>query len=253
MLIDERRHLIAEAVIAEGAATVADLSQRFSVSHVTIRSDLESLEQQGKLRRNRGGAVANRIARFRPQFQEETSVNLDPKRAIAGRAIKAIGHGDRVLLDAGSTTLLVAEGLLGCRATVAVNSVYSMNRLAEAPDVQVIVIGGEIYPPALSFVGPMAEEHIGLLHFDLVLLGANGVSPRGVSVNNLAEVGVKQRMVAAGHRIMVLADSSKLGLDSLSRFAPLDAIDELITDAGADPAVLDRLRESHPGLEVTLA
>ena len=164
-----------------------------------------------------------------------------------------IGHGDRILLDSGSTTLLVAEGLLDHRITVAVNSVYSMNRLAEAPEADVIVIGGELYPPALSFVGRIAEEHVERMHFDLVLLGANGVSTRGLSVNNTAEVGVKQRMVAAGTRVVVLADSSKLGLDSLMQVAPLTAMDQLVTDTGASPQILAELCDAHPDLEVTLA
>ena len=76
MLVDERRHRIAELVVAQQAVTVADLSDEFGVSHVTIRSDLETLEKQGMLNRNRGGAVAPMILRFAPAFQEKTSVHL---------------------------------------------------------------------------------------------------------------------------------------------------------------------------------
>ena len=151
MLVDERRHLIAEAVLARGAATVPELSREFGVSQVTIRSDLEALDRQGMLTRNRGGAVANRTARFTPAFQEQSSVHRDAKQAIAARAAERLEDGDWVLIDSGSTTLYVLDFLAGRRVTAAVNSVYSMNKLVDMPEIESILIGGALYRPALSF------------------------------------------------------------------------------------------------------
>ena len=253
MLVDERRHLIAEAVLAHGARTVPELSEEFGVSQVTIRSDLEALERQGMLTRNRGGAVANRVARFTPAFQEQSSVHRDAKTAIAERAAALLDDGDWVVLDSGSTTLCVADRLAGRHLTVAVNSVYSMNKLVDMPTIESILIGGSLYRPALSHVGHLAESFVEGMHFDKLLLGVNGVSERGVSVNNPAEAGVKRAMLDRADRVIVLADASKIGIDSLVRLAELDGIHVLVTDKQASDEQIERLQKAHRGLEVIRA
>lgn len=253
MLIDERRHLIAECVISRGSATVADLSKAFGVSLVTIRSDLEALEQQGTLRRNRGGAVTNPAARFAPAFQERSSVNRSAKKAIGKAAARLIQDGDWVLLDAGSTTLCAADHLKNRHLTVAVNSVYSANKLVDAPGVDLILIGGLLYRPSLSFVGTLASAHLEQFHFDRLLLGVNGVAASGLSMNNCVEVDVKRMMISCADQVIVLADASKLGLKSLARIAPLQCVHTLVTEASASQDVLNALQEAHPSLEVLLA
>lgn len=253
MLVDERRHRIAEVVIAQGAATVAELSKAFGVSHVTIRSDLEALGNQGALQRNRGGAVANPTARFTPAFQERSSVNRKAKQAIAKAASELVSEGDWLILDAGSTALYVADHFMNRQLTIAVNSTYTANKLIDAPNVALIHIGGSLYRPSLSFVGRLAEAHLDELHFDRVLLGVNGISEAGISVNNVIEVGIKQQMIDSATEIIVLADSSKLGIESLARISSLDRIHKLVTNKGTPPEILRHIREAQPELEVILA
>jgi len=253
MLVDERRHLIAESVIAQGAATVVSLSERFGVSPVTIRSDLVALEEQGILTRNHGGAVANRVSRFTPAFQQQSSVNREVKQAIAEAAANLIQDGDRVVLDAGSTTLFLADLLCYRRLTIAVNSVYSMNKLIEAPNVELIVVGGTIFEPALSFTGELAEGFLDRLHFDLAILGVNGISERGISVNNPFEAGVKRKMIDQSDRVMVLADSSKISINSLVRVEDLDRVDILVTDIPIPAKAEKQLKRAQANLEVVVA
>jgi len=253
MLVDERRHLIAESVIARGAATVAELSEEFGVSHVTIRSDLVALENQGTLTRNRGGAVANRVSRFTPAFQQQSSVNRRAKQAIAAHAAALITDGDRVVLDAGSTTLYLADELCNRRLTIAVNSVYTMNKLIEARDIDLIVVGGTLFGPALSFTGELAEGFLDRLHFDVAVLSVNGVSERGISVNNQYEAGVKRKMIEQSDRVIVLADSSKIGLNSLVRIDALDKINIVVTEASIGEALKKKFARSNPHLEVVVA
>jgi len=253
MLVDERRHLVAEAVIAQGAATVVELSKTFGVSQVTIRSDLEALEKQGILRRNRGGAVANPTDRYTPAFQERSSVNQAAKQAIAKAAADLVQDGDWILVDAGSTTLYAIDHFKHRHLTIAVNSIYSANKLVDAPHVELIQIGGILYRPALCFVGDPAISHLNELHFDRVLLAVNGVSETGISVNNCTEVGIKQKMIECANEVIVLADASKIGIKSLARIAPLDHVDKLITDAAASEELLDPLVEMNPELEVLIA
>ena len=251
MLIDERRHRIAQLVVARKVATVAELSEQFGVSPVTVRSDLEALEKQGLLKRNRGGAVAPQILRFAPAFQEKTSVHLTEKQAIAERATDLIEDGDRIIIDSGSTTLLFARRLRERKLTVLVNSVYTLNEIVGAPHIELITVGGSLYEPGMSFVGPLAEAFLDNMHVDKVFLGVNGVSPKGVSVNNVQEAGVKGKMIAAADRVIVLADASKIGLDSFALLASLEHVHALVTDSKVIPDSLEQLRES--GLEVLLA
>jgi len=251
MLIDERRHRIAMAVLERGGVTVAELSQRFAVSAVTIRSDLEALERAGALRRSHGGAVAHRVARFSPAFQERSSVNLEAKQAIAGLAAGRVEDGDKVFLDAGSTTLLLARALRVRDVTVATNSLYAINELVNASGTQLLMVGGVLYAPGLSFVGPLAEQAVRRLHVDEAFLGVNGLSLRGISVNNEAEAGVKGAMIASADRVVVLADSSKLNLDSFVRIGRMEEVDTVVTDAGAPAAFVEELREA--GTEVWVA
>jgi DeoR/GlpR family transcriptional regulator of sugar metabolism len=253
MLVDERRHRIAEVVIAQGATTVAELSKTFGVSHVTIRSDLEALGNQGALQRNRGGAVANPTARFTPAFQERSSVNREAKQAIAKAVSELVSEGDWLILDAGSTAWYVADHFMKRQLTIAVNSTYTANKLIDAPNVDLIHIGGSLYRPALSFVGKLAEAHLDELHFDRVLLGVNGISETGISVNNVIEVGIKQQMMSSATEVIVLADSSKLGIESLARIAPLDRVHILVTNKEAPSEILSRIKKAHPKLEVILA
>jgi len=245
MLVDERRHRIAEMVLAEGAATVADLSRRFGVSQVTIRSDLESLERQKTVKRNHGGAVAPRISRFTPAFQEQSSVHRDAKRAIAKRANGLVDEDAWVLLDAGSTTLFLAERLAARRLTVASNSVYAINLLVEADDVSLMAIGGELYRPSLSYVGTLAEAFLDHLYFDILFLGVNGVTAEGLSMNNAVEAGIKRKMIDRANHTIVLADRSKIGVSSQIIVAPLDRVEKLITNAAMDDPAVQQLLETE--------
>ena len=114
-----------------------------------------------------------------------------------------------------------------------------------------IAVGGSLYEPGLSFVGPLAESFLEGLHVDKVFLGVNGVSLRGVSVNNAQEAGIKRKMIEAADQVIVLADASKVGVDSFVTVAPLKRIHTLITDARAPEEYLEELREA--GLEVLVA
>jgi len=248
MLVDERRHRIAQLVVARKVATVAGLSEEFGVSPVTIRSDLEALEKQDLLKRNHGGAVAPQVLRFAPAFQERTSVHLLEKQAIAQRASELIEDGDRVIIDSGSTALLLARKLRDRRLTVLVNSVYALNELVGAPHIELITVGGSLYEQGMSFVGTLAEACLEKTHADKVFLGVNGVSRKGISVNNIQEAGIKGKMISAADQVIVLADSSKIGIDSFAYLASLEDVHTLVTNSDIDPQMLEEMNES--GMEV---
>jgi DeoR/GlpR family transcriptional regulator of sugar metabolism len=248
MLVDERRHRIAQVVVARKVATVSELSKQFDVSPITVRSDLEALERQGLLKRNHGGAVAPQILRFSPAFQQKTSVHIREKQKIAQRATELIEDGDRIIIDSGSTALLLARRLRHRRLTVLVNSVYTMNELAGMPYIDLIAVGGNLYEPGMTFVGPWAEAILDKMHMDKVFLGVNGVAAKGVSVNNIQEAAIKAKMITASSKVIVLADASKIGVDSFAYLASLKDVDTLVTNSNIDSQLLEELAKS--GTEV---
>ena len=250
MLVDERRHRIAQLVMARKVATVAELSGEFGVSPVTVRSDLEALEHQGLLKRNHGGAVAPQTLRFAPAFQERTSVHLLEKQAIAERTAELIEDGDHLIIDSGSTALLLARRLRDRRLTILVNSVYTLNELVGAPNIELITVGGSLYEPGMSFVGPLAEAVLAKTHVDKVFLGVNGVTSKGISANNIQEASIKEKMIAAADEVIVMADASKIGVDTFAFIAPIDHLHALVTNSDVEPQVVEELRES--GMEVLL-
>lgn len=251
MLVDERRHRIASLVLSQGAATVAELSEKLGVSAVTIRSDLETLEQQGMLKRNHGGAVAKQILRFAPDFLEKSSLHQEEKEGIAEAALDFVQDSDRLILDAGSTVLALAHRIHHRELSVVINSMYLLNELFNAPRIELITIGGNLDQRNLCFIGPLGEAFLEGIHVDKVFLGANGVSRRGVSVTNPMEVGVKRGMIEAADEVIVLADTSKIGIDSFVSVAPLHKIDKVITGPGISAHQLTSM--SKAGVEVIVA
>jgi len=146
--------------------------------------------------------------------------------------------------------LLIARKLRHHDITVVVSSVYALNALIESPNIELITLGGSLYQPGMSFVGPLAEEFLDRIHVDKLFLGVNGVSPEGVSVNNVQEAGVKRKMIAAADQVIALADASKVGMNSFVFLAPLKQVHTLVTNSGISSESLEPFYES--GLEVLI-
>jgi len=250
VLVDERRHRIASLVSTRGAITVAELSEQLGVSAVTIRSDLEALEQRGLLKRNHGGAVATQVLRYAPDFLARASHHRQEKERIAQAAAELIQDGDRIILDAGSTTLALARQLHRRELSVITNSMYLLNELANAPRIELVALGGTLYQANLCFVGPLAEAFLDGVHVTTCFLGVNGITPRGISAANAHEAGVKRRMLDAADRTVVLSDSSKVGSESFVSIAPLDRVDRVITGCKLAPSQRAALDEA--GLDLVV-
>lgn len=247
----ERQGLIERMLLDDGRVAVVDLAQRFGVTTETVRRDLDALEQSGALRRVHGGAVAiDRVSTSEVSVSERTALRADTKQRIAGRALDILGDGFRgsLYLDAGTTTAAVAEllpdRLSGTRgeAEVVTHSLAVAPALAGAEHVSLTVIGGRIRGVTAAAVGAGTVHSIHSLRPDVVFVGANGVSAGfGLSTPDPEEAAVKEAIVRAARRVVVVADSSKFQQESLVAFAPLDAIDLLVTDAAPEGALAEAL------------
>ena len=255
MYAEERQQAIAGLVAQRGRRAVTAVAERFGVTTETVRRDLALLERAGMLRRVHGGAVpTNALTVVEPGLGERRSTRTDQKRRIATAALALVPDVDgSLILDGGSSTASLAEVLPADRRLLVVtNSVPISHRLTVAPGVSLHVLGGRVRGITQTAVGESTVAALADLRVDVAFLGANGVSAaHGFSTPDETEAASKRAMVRSAQRVVVLADSSKLGREHLVRFASVDDVDVLVTDDEADPDVVTEI-ESH-GIEVLTA
>ncbi|MEV5411932.1 DeoR/GlpR family DNA-binding transcription regulator [Thermopolyspora sp. NPDC052614] len=251
-MLQHLRHAeIMRRVRLAGATSVSDLARQLGVSPSTIRRDLEVLDRDGTLRRVRGGALAGVDADGDLPFAEVAAVDEQEKDAVARRAAELVRDGEVILLDIGTTTMRLARHLRGRRITVVTTSLAVLDVLRNDPDVELLLLGGMVRRAYHSLVGVLTEEALGQVCADRVFLGASGVRPDGQLVDTtLAEVPLKRAMIAAAGQVVLLVDRHKFPGTGALRVCGPEAVDVVITNEGADEAILANLRAA--GVEVVL-
>lgn len=252
-----RQHLTHQLLEAKGFVRVRELSQRFGVSTVTARNDLQVLEERHLATRVHGGAMPSSVARGERPFEEVATRNASEKSAIARAAASLVSDGEAILIDVGTTAAAFADALVArsdlSDLTVITNGIkIAMDLEAAYPRFSIVVTGGTLRPKQHSLVDPLAGSMLHSLSVDTVFLGCNGVHiDAGVSNINLPEADIKRAMLAAAQRCVVLADSSKLGVRALAPVCAITDIDVLVTDSGADADHVRALRSL--GVDVIVA
>lgn len=240
MLQAARHSAILDAVQRERVVRVSELALQLGVSPMTVRRDIEALEETGRVERIHGGAkLPGDASTHEPGFELKSTQLTAEKHAIAVEAASMVHEGMAVGLSAGTTTWALAKELVsGPRITVVTNSV----RIAElfhhgassGParfGSTVILIGGE-RTPSDALVGPIATSSLKQLHLDVLFLGVHGMDARaGFTTPNLLEAETDRAFMASARSTVVLADHSKWGMAGIASIAPLEDADELISDA----------------------
>ena len=247
----ERFAAIVERLSANGSVDVGDLAAELGVSAATVRRDLALMEDQRLLNRTHGGAVAHGVLyelplRYRSARHQAQKARV--ARAVAGR----IPDGSAVGMTGGTTTTEVARALTDRRRlTVVTNSLSIASELAVRPNLKLVVTGGVARPESYELVGPLAEGALATLNLDLVLVGVDGISvEEGFTTHHEVEAHTNHALIGRARRVVVVADSSKLGQVAFARICGVDDVDELITDSDAAADEVEAVRAA--GLEVTL-
>lgn len=255
MYAEERQQAMAQLVAEHGRLSVNVLAERYDVTTETVRRDLSALERMGLVRRVHGGAVpANSLAVIESGLLERDLANTPEKERIARAALDLLPPaGSTVLLDAGSTTNRLASLLpRDHRLVVFTHAVPVAARLAGHPQVELHLLPGRVRLTTQAAVGADTVAALDKLRADVVFLGSNGITAEhGLSTPDRDEASVKQAMVRSARQVVVLADASKVGIESPIRFASLAEVDVLVTDAGIDPA--DHDAYTAAGVEVRTA
>ncbi len=241
MLAEERRTQLLELVRSRRFASLPELAEQLNVSESTIRRDLDHLEQQGSARRIHGGVLYSGSSPKMPHFELSQSAGWQQKRAIAQRAVELLDNGDTVLLDGGSTTYEVARLLVGRPLHVVTNSLPVANLFASDPGSDLVMIGGNICPRTGVSLGPFSDKMIATLRVRKTIFSVAGINEEGFFNNNLLLVETERAMMRAADEVIVVADSSKFGHQSLTHLCELAAVDYLVVDDGISEQWQDKI------------
>lgn len=233
-----------------GMVKVQHLCNRFGVSEVTIRRDLEILESENAVRRVRGGALIESAPALETMFSEKLNLHQEFKRTIAEQAEQLVEDGQVVMLSAGSTTTFIARRLKQKRGlTVVTTAINIAAELAGMKHITLIVIGGIVRPGSYAMVGHMTEQALRSLNADIAFVGVDGVDfSKGYTTPNILEAHTDYVMLQRAARKVIVADHTKFGRISLSPIAQIDEVDVVITDEDLDPGFIARIQ--NLGVEV---
>lgn len=249
---EERRRKILEMIHRDGRVLVKDLARQFRISQITIRKDLEVLENQGSVHRTHGGALPVQTgALLDPTLREKEKLHRREKLRIAEAAAKLVEEGQSILLDSGTTTTAIARALKAMtRLTVITNATNIAAELA-GTNVEVILTGGMLRKNSFSMVGPLAEQTLRQLSADILFLGVDGFDTKaGLFTPNLLEAQVNRAMVEIARRTVAVCDSSKFGRRSLCNIMPVTSVHEVVTDNLISKSDLRALKDA--GVKVSL-
>jgi len=234
MLGSERRSEIIRLLEEKKTLKVSDLSQMFSVSEATIRRDLGKLAQQGLLRKTYGGATVKDGSRSWGTLEAGPDLFLEAKRRIGRATAELIEDEGTISLDAGATTLQVAQCLTGRNnLTVLTNDMDIAHELSKSPGIRVNLSGGILREGTRILVGPLAEQSISQFHVDKAILGVSALSlTEGLTNVDLLDAQIKIAMIKGADEVIVVADHSKLGKVHFAKVAPIAVIHKLVMDDG---------------------
>jgi DeoR/GlpR family transcriptional regulator of sugar metabolism len=253
MLAVERRRLIAESLRTRGVVSVAEMAEVLGTTEITVRRDMRAMARDGALVRAHGGAVLPAPIGHEPSYSEKAHQAGAEKASIARLAVQLILPGDSILLGPGTTTLALARLLADIpELTVVTNSLLVAQALMVATRVEVILTGGTLRRSIHALVGPAAEDSVRSLRASKAFISGNGfTAERGLSTPSPLVAATDRAFASAAQQVVVLADHTKLGQDTMCQTVPTGRVHTLITDSGADPAMLAAIRDA--GVDVRIA
>ena len=248
----ERRHDIVQATLELGKVTVEGLAQRYGVSAVTIRSDLKILDQKGLLVRTRGGGMVRSPMVHELSIPEKTRKKNTTKQKLGQMAAGLVEEGNKIILDSGTTTAEVANGLRGFRRLVVMtNGLNVAQNLVGAEGIELLMTGGTLRRKSMSFYGRHAEESLYRLHFDKVFLGVDGFDfQAGLTTHFEYEAILNRIMCEVSRETIAITDSTKFNQHGVHKICPFGEINTLVTDSGIPDAYAQALESEGVRLMV---
>jgi DeoR family fructose operon transcriptional repressor len=249
MFAEERYLRIVEVVNRIGKATVSELSSALEVSTVTVRRDLEKLEEKGLLLRTHGGAISlpspSGEAGLEKSFAEKEEALVFEKELIAEAAAKLVKDDEAILLTPGTTNMFLARKLAGTKKlTLVTNAANIALAVGEQTNLDIVLLGGKLRAKSLATVGSLAEDALRSLRVNKLFLGVDGFDfKEGLTTPNLAEASINRQMISIAKEVIVVADHSKFGRILFSHIASVDEVHTVITDRQLSEEYCNQIRD----------
>ena len=247
----ERQIKIQNYVRTQEFIDAEDLAAKLHVSESSIRRDLMELEQQGLVRRVRGGAVSLQAHDEPRSMGWAANRARDEKQRIARAAAALLEEGQTLIMDGGSTVAEVARQLQGHSLQVITNSILIGQIFYDSKSVELTLTGGYLYPRLGVMLGPICEEMLTRVAADVLVMGIGGITEAGLSNTNTLVVGSERKMIEVSRRVVVVADHAKFGRQAMAHLTTLESVDTIVTDE-APPPRFEKLLETC-GVELVVA
>lgn len=251
MRAEQRQMKISDYLQEVEFASLEELAREVHASVSTVRRDVTQLESTGLIKRTHGGArvVQPRSEEF--TFTYRDTQQLAEKEAIGRACAELIESRQSLFIDAGSTVYHAAKYLESKVPQIVTNSLPVANHYASNNAIEVVVSGGVVYPRLGVLVGPLAVEAFRELRADTAIMGCGGLTLEGLTNSHVLLIDIQRAMMQTARRIIMCLDHTKLGRRSVSRLCDLEAIDVVVTDKGAPPDMVDKIRAR--GVKVVVA
>lgn len=251
-VVGRRRELIRLQVLRDGFARIDDLAEQLGVSLMTVHRDLDSLANEGWLSKIRGGATANPSALVQAGVRERSSALQAEKRAICERAAVLLGPGQTVFIDDSTTALGLLPHLVRAAPVLVVsNFLPVLSALADAPAVDVVLLGGHYQRLQEACFGLHTTEAIERLHADVLFMSTTAVYNGSCYHRSESTVQVKRAFMRCAAKTVLLVDHAKFGRPAPHLLGPVTDFELVVTDSGTDAEDLRLMREL--GVEVDVA
>ena len=246
---NQRQNDIIKILGSRKQVSVKELSEEFTVSSVTIRTDLGILEEQGLVIRTHGGVELPSS----DNLSRRLAQNYAQKSSIAEAALRFVSSGDSILLESGSCVALMARLLGGKRRlTITTNNAFVARQIPKSQDLKVVLIGGVFQQESETMVGGMVKEYLNYFNFDKVFMGVDGIVPEyGVMCRDIERAEVMAEFVDRAGEVILLTDSTKFGRMGLKTFSPLEKITRIVTDSGISDEAKETITKA--GVELLIA
>ncbi len=248
----ERQEKILNYINKNKKADTKQLSEKFGVSKVTIRGDIDTLSNRGLIIKTHGGAVSiNNTQLYEIPYDNKVSLNKTEKQKIGKHASKFIEDGDIIILDAGSTTFEIAKNINIKNVTVLSNDIKIAMELAHKKNIDLLVSGGYLNGPVYTLTGSQSVNFFKSLHVNKTFLGCDALDLSfGISNRTYEEIEIKKAMIEAADEVIMVADSSKLHKKVFCFLCDFSVIDKLIIDKIDEPT---KKILTEKGVEVIIA
>ncbi|MCC5453284.1 DeoR/GlpR family DNA-binding transcription regulator [Rheinheimera sp. UJ51] len=255
MLEKHRQQLIKDILDQQQFASVRDLTEKLNASEATIRRDITKMSKRGEINKIRGGAESINVEPKKKHLSSSAFIvdkakRVNTKRRIAERAVQLCEEGDSIIINGGSSTFMMGEFLSNLYLNILTNSFVLANYITENSDSQVSLPGGEIYREQGIILSSYEHDSTENYHASMMFMGTPGIGKFGVMESDPLLIRSEQKLKKQAEKLVILADSSKLGKRSNFILCPLNEVDIVITDSKADPELIEYFKTT--GVEVII-